>query len=336
MALVRIGISSLGAALLFLSLSACARSSTEKAEEPARVSGHVAEADLITVTLSPEAETRLGIETVLAARQLVAQTRLLGGEVIAPASGASAVTRYAATSTMDPADLAAAQIRADATLASARAALDLARTRYARTETLHERNFASDRAMDDARAELRIAEAALRGAMDERALFGQSVSSTEPPLRVWVRVSVYAGDLDRLNRRANAHVRGLGAGGAARPAAPIAAPATAGGPSSNAFFFYEVDNRDGAFRMGERVEVAVPATTQHEGLAVPYSAILYDVNGGEWVYERTAAQVYSRKRVEVQAIVGDLAVLTRGPPEGALIVSVGAAELFGTEFGVSH
>ena len=36
------------------------------------------------------------------------------------------------------------------------------------------------------------------------------------------------------------------------------------------------------------------------------------------------------------SIQGDLAVLAAGPPVGATVVTAGAAELFGTEFGVGH
>jgi hypothetical protein len=39
--------------------------------------------------------------------------------------------------------------------------------------------------------------------------------------------------------------------------------------------------------------------------------------------------------VVVQFVSGDLAVLASGPPAGALVVSAGAAELFGTETGFS-
>ncbi len=40
-----------------------------------------------------------------------------------------------------------------------------------------------------------------------------------------------------------------------------------------------------------------------------------------------------RQRVFVDRIVGDLAALTSGPKPGVKVVSTGAAELFGTEFG---
>ena len=41
-------------------------------------------------------------------------------------------------------------------------------------------------------------------------------------------------------------------------------------------------------------------------------------------------------RVAGADIDGDVAVLSSGPPVGTRIVTVGVAELFGTEFGVGH
>jgi hypothetical protein len=38
----------------------------------------------------------------------------------------------------------------------------------------------------------------------------------------------------------------------------------------------------------------------------------------------------------VAAVVGEQAALASGPPPGASVVTDGAAELFGTEFGAGH
>ena len=54
------------------------------------------------------------------------------------------------------------------------------------------------------------------------------------------------------------------------------------------------------------------------------------------MYENPSAHVYVRRRVEVSHVIGDLAVLARGPAEGTVVVVIGAAELFGAEFGVAH
>ena len=69
---------------------------------------------------------------------------------------------------------------------------------------------------------------------------------------------------------------------------------------------------------------------------VPYSAVLYDANGDTWVYTNPERLVFVRHLIRIESIQGDVAVLTDGPEEGSLVVTVGAAELFGTEFEVGH
>jgi multidrug efflux pump subunit AcrA (membrane-fusion protein) len=294
------------------------------------------EADLNTITLAPEAEQRLGIETAIVERRAVAQTRMLGGEVISPPTGASELARYDASSNLSAADLAKAQIDANGAVERAQVAVELARTRFERVSSLVAAQVESTRALEDAQAELGVAEANLRAAESQRALLGQSVSSAESTPQVWVRAAVYSGDLPRLDQAAMARVSGLGAGALSRDGRPVAPPVTASAASGTAFMFYEVDNSDGALRMGERVSVDVPTTNDVDALVIPWSAVLFDINGGAWVYERLSDQTYARRRVEVSAVVDEVAVLARGPDEGVEVVSVGGPELFGTEFGVSH
>jgi hypothetical protein len=69
---------------------------------------------------------------------------------------------------------------------------------------------------------------------------------------------------------------------------------------------------------------------------VPYSAVLYDARGDTWVYTNPEPLAYVRERVTVDYIQSGQAVLADGPPEGTPVVAVGAAELYGTEFGVGH
>ena len=98
--------------------------------------------------------------------------------------------------------------------------------------------------------------------------------------------------------------------------------------------FYEVANRDGALRLGQKVGVTIPVRGEEESLVVPWSAVVHDVQGGTWVYENTGPLAYTRRRVEVSRVAGSEAVLARGVKPGARIVTAGVAELFGTEFGV--
>lgn len=68
----------------------------------------------------------------------------------------------------------------------------------------------------------------------------------------------------------------------------------------------------------------------------PYSAVLYDEHGQTWVYLSPARLTFVRAPVEIVAIRGQEAILSSGPPVGARVASVAAAELYGTEFEVDH
>jgi len=72
------------------------------------------------------------------------------------------------------------------------------------------------------------------------------------------------------------------------------------------------------------------------GTVVPYAAVLYDSHGETWVYTSPQPLVFVRHRIEIDHIEGARAVLRSGPPVGTTVVTVGAAELLGTEFEVGH
>jgi hypothetical protein len=69
---------------------------------------------------------------------------------------------------------------------------------------------------------------------------------------------------------------------------------------------------------------------------VPYGAVLYEADGKTSVYVSSAPNTYVREPITVEFIEGDRAVLSAGPATGSTIVTVGAAELYGTETGVGH
>jgi len=49
----------------------------------------------------------------------------------------------------------------------------------------------------------------------------------------------------------------------------------------------------------------------------------------------TTARTYVRQPVTIAAISGNIALLSAGPPAGARVVTVGSAELLGTEYNIS-
>jgi hypothetical protein len=69
---------------------------------------------------------------------------------------------------------------------------------------------------------------------------------------------------------------------------------------------------------------------------IPYGALLYDSKGDTYVYVTAQPLTYVREPVTVDYIGAGSVVLTDGPAAGTVVVSVGAAELYGTETGVGH
>jgi hypothetical protein len=86
-------------------------------------------------------------------------------------------------------------------------------------------------------------------------------------------------------------------------------------------------------RLGlETVEVEDGA----DGPVVPYAALIYDRHGDTWVYTSPESRVFVRAAVAVDRIEGDDVHLSDGPAPGTLVVTLGAAELFGAEFNTAH
>ena len=84
----------------------------------------------------------------------------------------------------------------------------------------------------------------------------------------------------------------------------------------------------------ETVEVATQPIDGAERLVVPYSAVMYHYDGTTWSYAVHADLTYVREQIVIDYIEGDTAVLVEGPEVGTEVVSVGAAELYGVEFGI--
>lgn len=92
-------------------------------------------------------------------------------------------------------------------------------------------------------------------------------------------------------------------------------------------------------RAAERLGLRTAAVRDGPGAGqtvVPYSAVLYDTSGETWVYTSPEPLAFVRAPIEVERIEGAVAFLSDGPPSGTPVVSVGAAELLGTEFEVDH
>ena len=385
--------------VVLLTLYSCGgnHQSAEKAQPPAKVENAVKESALSTVTLSPRAEERLGIEIAKVEARNLPGSLALGGEIVslpgnevkvaAPVAGTVLKSEKGEVPSagqfvkqgqevlrllMLPPDKELVGAREDVVVKQEQ--FEVAQAKANRAKQLLANKAISEKAFEDVQVELTRAKAALMAATARLNLLnstdidaaagslstlvlgspldgvlqrifvapGQTVPASTVLFEVaslspvWVRVPVYVGDLAKIDFQMAATIKPLGThqSSAFFTARPIAGPPLSDADSAASYLFYEIANTDRFFRIGQKVSVTLIKRSLENTLIVPRSAILYDIYGGSWVYARIAPHVYSRRRVEVSHIVDEFAVLTRGLEVGDEVVMAGAAEIFGTEFGV--
>ena len=104
-----------------------------------------------------------------------------------------------------------------------------------------------------------------------------------------------------------------------------------------ALFFSVRKGAQQALTLGQPVRVRLAlGSSGAPRTVVPYAAVIYDVQGGTWVYTREPDSLaFVRHQIIIDYIEDDLAFLTEGPPVGTEVVTVGGALLYGAETGVS-
>ena len=331
--------------------------------------------EIVTVKTESAAATRsLGGEVTVPEGRMVTVTAPVAGTVSAVSAvlPGARVTRGARLMTLAP--LASSErdqsIEARRAVDAAQAEADTARRRVARLEQLLKEGAASVRSVEEARGQLQVAEAALNAARERLSAMqkgpvgpqgeivitapldgvvqsmsvasGQTVASAAPLVQIaqvntlWVRVPVFAGDVEQIETSQPASVKRLGGSSAPLLAKRVTAPLKADPAAASIDLYYEIPAAGTALRPGERVMAEIPLKSTVQGLVVPEAALLYDIHGDAWVYEDLGGNAYARRRVQVARHSGDRAVIARGLTAGQKVVTAGAAELFGTEFGAGH
>lgn len=273
--------------------------------------------------------------------------------------------------------LAASLADAEGQVARATVDVESAEVAFRRVEPLVAERALARRALEDARAVLDAARASLGAAVARRDTIAASTGTVGgAPLRLRspiqgvlrallvapgevvpagarvaevvalsplrVRVAVPRAEHDELDPTRPARVGPLEFHGTARAGVEARLvqhpPPTVGLLPGSIDLLYELDNADLRLRPGERVAVELRRKDDERALVVPWSSVVQDALGGQWVYAATAPCTYVRTRVFVQRVEGELAVLdpSSALDEGARVVTAGAAELFGIEFGVGQ
>ena len=317
-------------AMIVSSCAACAQPPAPAAPPPAaaaRVQNAAPEAALATITLKPEAEAHLALETAEVRMETAPRTRTVGGEAMAR-PGERVVVSAPVAGTV---------------VAAAGRAPGIGRVHRGAVlfELIPLSLETTSRLPVGAHGELGIASPLAGTVTALHAAPGQTVAAGAPLFDVvatdvlWIRVPLYAGELALVDTEAQASVATLGQAAAWQTAVPVAGPPSANAAAASADLYFELPNPAGAIRPGERLTVQLTLSGATRALVVPRSAVIYDLTGGAWVYEVKAPHVYARRRIEIAGVSGPRATVSRGLAEGVRIVTVGAAELYGAEFFVS-
>ena len=87
----------------------------------------------------------------------------------------------------------------------------------------------------------------------------------------------------------------------------------------------------------ERIDVqSAEVATAGGATEIPYAAVFYTAEGDTWTYTSPEPHVFVRVPIAIDRIDGDQVFLSDGPPAGTAVVTLGSAELFGTETGVEE
>jgi len=87
----------------------------------------------------------------------------------------------------------------------------------------------------------------------------------------------------------------------------------------------------------ERVGLqTAPIRQNGDGKIMPYSALIYTSDGNTYAYASPEPLTYVRQEVKIDRVDGESVVLSEGPPAGTQVVTVGTAEVYGTDFEIAH
>ncbi len=382
--------------LVLMVVSCTEKKPTEKKEPPAKIDNPIKEDNLTSITLTPRADERLGIETIPALYRNVRAFMELGGEIKAPPGTEIKVSAPLTGTVMGNSKgysiYAGANVKkgqeimrlllmpsgqdllgAQEEVAVRQVEYDVDLAKMKRSEQMLKDGATSQKALQEAQAELAMAQASLNAARGKLNLLngidtdfaaeslstlvleapvdgvlyhvyvapGQTVPASTALFEVvsqnpvWIRVPVYSGSLSKIDLAANAVVQSLGVKGKKinAEARPVKGPPLSNAISASSDLYYQLRNEEGIFRINERVRVKLILKSEERALVIPLSSIAYDMYGSTWAYVKTAPHVFSRRRVEITRVMEDVAVINRGIQENDQVVTTAVAELYGTEFG---
>lgn len=149
---------------------------------------------------------------------------------------------------------------------------------------------------------------------------------------MWIEVPLRGGVAAKVRRSKPAVVLSVGGADSGLIASPAASPS--GGGDASRSLYYRLDGPGRSPKAGTPVRIRVSLERSGGRLTIPYSAVIYWIDGQTWVYTNPGSLTFVRHRIAIDEIDGDVAVLRTGPPAGTKVVTLGGEELLGTEFAI--
>lgn len=151
----------------------------------------------------------------------------------------------------------------------------------------------------------------------------------------WVRVALTRDEWESIVKDQPARILPLttrGESGKGLLAQPSGIPPREDVKRSMLQLYYVVPGKKHGLMLNQRMRVELEQAGNGENRkVVPYGAVYYDAKGITWVYVNPEPLGFERKRVRIERVVGNVALLEEGPPVGTAVVTVGAAMLYGVE-----
>jgi RND family efflux transporter MFP subunit len=261
------------------------------------------------------------------------------------------------------------RVTAETEVDQAKTRVETAKLRMARADRMLRDQVGTVRAQEDARNELELATSALQAAevrleqIKRAPLEGDVTVAIKAPLdgmirqvlvnpgqpvngggalfeiadlqTLWLRVPIYSGEAAMFSTDSSVSVETL-SGQPIGTARAVQAPPTGDPLAATVDFYYEAPASSKSLKPGEKVSVAMISRTAGAWSQVPFGAVVYDIHGGTWVYQKSDDHRYVRHRVQVDHTHSGITYLASSPPVGTSVVVEGTAELWGVEFGAGH
>jgi hypothetical protein len=151
-------------------------------------------------------------------------------------------------------------------------------------------------------------------------------ASDTASIKVWVYAPLGGSELSEIDRDQTALILPIGELDSAKGLAAHVANEGNGG------LYFALDATEHNLTLGQHVQVEISLLNGGKRQVIPYNSVIFGNHGETWVFVNPEPLTFVREPVVVDYIDGDRVVLSEGPETGTKIVTLGAEELYGSEF----